>query len=66
GLGSRAPDSGEHCQHDDDQTAHRAILACGHGDAPAGWAHRPARGAYRPPAGNEYTLESDHWDILYY
>lgn len=22
--------------------------------------------AYRSPAGNEYTLESDHWDIVYY
>ena len=22
--------------------------------------------AYRSPAGNEYTLESNHWDILYY
>ncbi len=22
--------------------------------------------AYRSPAGNEYTLENDHWDILYY
>lgn len=22
--------------------------------------------AYRSPAGNEYVLESDHWDIVYY
>lgn len=22
--------------------------------------------AYRSPAGNEYTLESDHWDIVHY
>jgi hypothetical protein len=22
--------------------------------------------AYRSAADNEYTLESDHWDILYY
>lgn len=22
--------------------------------------------AYRSPTGNEYTLENDHWDILYY